>query len=222
MQNMGLRERKKRETRQRLLDAAESMFSQRYFDDVTIESIVEQANVSQKTFFNYFSSKSQLLKELLLDWMKSTQQWPASVEPGLTAYSAITPSNIDEILDWVVEHRRILKMAVKHTDFFDYIYVLDRDAGDDEYHLFSRIRRPRLLRVERAQERGLLRADISARGVCNLYDSLRMEVVRRWLYQPDELATREALDDRYYEAVEVLISGLALERAAIPETAATR
>lgn len=219
----GLRERKKRATRRDLVAAGEKLFTENEFDDVTVDQVAELANVSQKTFFNYFPSKSQLLKELLLDWLKDSQLWPEEVEPDLTLRSAITPANIEEILDWIVRHRRLMKMALRHTDFFDFIYLLDREDVEDEYHLFAAIRRPRIMRLERAQELRLVRNDVSARHICNLYDSLRLDIVRRWLYLPDEQATAEGLRSAYYEAVEVLLRGIshAAERpAAATESAA--
>jgi AcrR family transcriptional regulator len=56
-----LRERKKRETRQRLSDVATALFYARGFDAVTVEEIAAAANVSKVTVFNYFPRKEDLL-----------------------------------------------------------------------------------------------------------------------------------------------------------------
>ena len=60
------RERKKQETRQRLLECAWQLFQERGYDDTTVEDITEAADVAKGTFFNYFATKEVLLDEIAL------------------------------------------------------------------------------------------------------------------------------------------------------------
>ena len=57
----GLRERKKRETREAIARAAWKLFGRRGFDAVTVADIAAEANVSEKTVFNYFPAKEDLV-----------------------------------------------------------------------------------------------------------------------------------------------------------------
>jgi AcrR family transcriptional regulator len=57
----GLRERKKRATRQRISEVATVLFAERGFDNVTVAEVAEAANVSKMTVFNYFPHKEELI-----------------------------------------------------------------------------------------------------------------------------------------------------------------
>jgi AcrR family transcriptional regulator len=57
----GLRERKKRLTRQRISDVATAMFVARGYDNVKVFEIAEKVGVSEKTIYNYFPTKESLV-----------------------------------------------------------------------------------------------------------------------------------------------------------------
>ena len=56
-QSMGLRERKRRATRDAIERAAIALVSERGYDNVTVAQICELSSVSQGKFFNYFRTK---------------------------------------------------------------------------------------------------------------------------------------------------------------------
>jgi AcrR family transcriptional regulator len=57
----GLREAKKRRTRETIAQAAADLFRERGFAAVTIDDVASAANVSRQTVFNYFPTKEQML-----------------------------------------------------------------------------------------------------------------------------------------------------------------
>jgi AcrR family transcriptional regulator len=58
------RERRKLATRQALLDATQALLAKRSLDALSIDEIVERADVARGTFYNYFADKDALEREL--------------------------------------------------------------------------------------------------------------------------------------------------------------
>jgi AcrR family transcriptional regulator len=86
---VGLRERKKQQTRQLIFDAARSLFEAKGFDRVTVAEIARAADVSEVTVFNYFSTKEdlfyggmQFFEEELIEAVRSRP----TGEPALKAF----------------------------------------------------------------------------------------------------------------------------------------
>jgi AcrR family transcriptional regulator len=61
MSELGLRERKKQRTRQLIAETARGLFAERGFERVTVADVARAADVSQKTVFNYFPTKEDLV-----------------------------------------------------------------------------------------------------------------------------------------------------------------
>jgi AcrR family transcriptional regulator len=73
-ERVGLRERKKQQTRELIAQTARRLFGERGFDAVTVAEVAWAADVSRKTVFNYFPTKEdlfysglELFEERLLD-----------------------------------------------------------------------------------------------------------------------------------------------------------
>ena len=98
----GLRERKKQATRLALHEAALRLVAERGLDGVSVDDIAARADVSPRTFFNYFSSKDDAV--LGLDPEASGRQVqlflarPASESP-LRALRAVSRDQAVEMAD---------------------------------------------------------------------------------------------------------------------------
>lgn len=59
------RERKKLETKERIVECAVALFASRGYDSTTMEDIGECADVARATVFNYFARKEDIASELI-------------------------------------------------------------------------------------------------------------------------------------------------------------
>jgi AcrR family transcriptional regulator len=86
---LGLRERKKEQTRQLIAETARRLFSERGFERVTVAEIARTAEVSEQTVFNYFPTKEDLVYWRLQsfeDELLATIRERAPGEPALAAF----------------------------------------------------------------------------------------------------------------------------------------
>jgi AcrR family transcriptional regulator len=85
---LGLRERKKLQTRQLIAETARALFTERGFETVTVAEIARTADVSEKTVFNYFPTKEDLvywrLESFEAELLTTLRERP----PGETALAA--------------------------------------------------------------------------------------------------------------------------------------
>lgn len=72
-ETIGLRERKKIKARLAIERAALELVLERGYDGTTVEDICERAEVSKKTFFNYFPSKAAVISGRMADFPEADQ-----------------------------------------------------------------------------------------------------------------------------------------------------
>jgi AcrR family transcriptional regulator len=102
----GLRERKKRQTREVIAQTAMKLFAARGFDAVTVADVARAADVSEKTVFNYFAAKEDLVlhggeerRAALVEAIRTRPSGASIVEP----FRAGTMAFIDRLRDDPVE-----------------------------------------------------------------------------------------------------------------------
>ncbi|MFI9203210.1 TetR/AcrR family transcriptional regulator [Streptomyces sp. NPDC053048] len=86
---MGLREVKKRETRQLISDRATELFIEHGFERTTIAEIAAAARVAKKTVTNYFPRKEDLAFDHQDEFVAGLARTVAAREPGESALSAL-------------------------------------------------------------------------------------------------------------------------------------
>ncbi|MFF1742808.1 TetR/AcrR family transcriptional regulator [Streptomyces mirabilis] len=89
---MGLRERKKQQTRTALADTAMALFVARGFDRVTVAEVAQAAGVSVNTVFNYFPAKEDLFFDQQADVEAHLAEVVRNRAAGTSAVGAVHAS----------------------------------------------------------------------------------------------------------------------------------
>jgi AcrR family transcriptional regulator len=130
----GLRERKKRETRAALAEAALRLALEKGPEHVTVEEIAEAADVSVRTFFNYFSHKEHAIlgrNPEHLEWaLERMRTAPADESPLTTMWFVI-----DDILRALEEEGELSRRGELIMQSPDLVYQLIMSSFDDERQL---------------------------------------------------------------------------------------
>lgn len=92
----GVRERKRRETHQRITQAGLKLFLSRGFAATTLDDIASEAGISRRTFFSYFKSKDDIILSM------QDAAWAAMYADILKASPDAAP--IDAVRDVMVKH----------------------------------------------------------------------------------------------------------------------
>jgi AcrR family transcriptional regulator len=113
----GKRERRLRETRARIVDAAEELFAERGFDAVSVMEIARRAKVVEKTVFNHFPVKEGLvfdadppMRGALLDAVRRRPAGESvSAAAGSFVVAAMSMLGAPEAADGVARMARIVR-----------------------------------------------------------------------------------------------------------------
>lgn len=112
----GLRERKKRHTRDALLRAALELFIAQGYEKTTVDEIAEAVDVSQRTFFRYFTGKEEAafaVQEVVhTHFVRAVRERPAGEAPLEALRNAVLESwdTIGEAIEQIVPLDVYLRM----------------------------------------------------------------------------------------------------------------
>lgn len=129
----GLREKKKEQTRRRIAQSAVELLTTLRNDQVTIAAIAEHAEVSARTFHNYFPTREAALfyfLQIVVDrWVENIRNSPAGLGPIDIMYRLIDDSTSKEpgdpfsfaSLTRVIDHINYVTACEDQTEAYDVV-----------------------------------------------------------------------------------------------------
>ncbi|MGY1917172.1 TetR/AcrR family transcriptional regulator [Blastococcus sp. SYSU DS0973] len=117
LRGSGLRERRRQQTRNRIVDAATELFAERGFDAVSVVEIAQRAGVVEKTVFNHFPVKEGLvfdtdppMRAALLDAVRRRPAGESvAAAAGSFVVAAISLLGTPEAADGVGQMARVIR-----------------------------------------------------------------------------------------------------------------
>ena len=86
----GLRERRRRETKNQLVDVAFELFVKRGYNEVTMEQVARAAGVSRSTVYRRFPTKDDVVLEVPRRWLGAFDDAAADLSDGTSLVEAVS------------------------------------------------------------------------------------------------------------------------------------
>jgi AcrR family transcriptional regulator len=99
-----------RETRNKLLDAAEKEFGERGYHDAAISGITQRASVALGTFYVYFESKEEIFRALVTHMGHLTRAWIAERVSESPDRLTAERQGIEAFMEFVRGHGNLYKI----------------------------------------------------------------------------------------------------------------
>jgi AcrR family transcriptional regulator len=201
------REQSKNEQRERILDAARSLFAERGVEPVTMADVAATAGVARATVFNYFASKYALVEAITDDVVAYFEEMLAA---ALADDVTPTPALVRAL------YAQMGAGIEAYAGFFRGVFreIMKISVGLDEGAAARRTREVTSAQLVRLMERGLARGELNrvapAADLARAFDSLANGTITHWLY--DERS--DSLHERMARAAEIFLGAVAAKRFA--------
>jgi len=187
-----------RETRQRILDAARTVFTREGYGQAAVEAIVVEAGISRGAFYHHFAGKEELLRVLLDDHLRGEMMELRELGRGWSVREII-----EAVVAYQIEHLRSHLKGDLSLEFWAEAareeWVRDLVA---DFHRRARDGFATMLRL--GQATGAIRSDLNSEAAATLLLALFEGVSVLQMLDPDEFAA-EQLSEEWASLIERLI-----------------
>jgi len=109
-------------TRRKLLDAAEIEFGENGFARASISAITRRAGVAQGTFYLYFPSKGDALRELVRHMGRQLRQALSEATSGVASRLDVERQGLEAFIHFALAHQNLYKVVMESQFVDESIY----------------------------------------------------------------------------------------------------
>ena len=100
-------------TRERIVEAARSLFAEKGFDRTTTADIARKARISEGTIYRHFNSKKDLLKECVIPVLQKIIDFTEDYSPSENSLRALTIDLLEMRLQLFREHHQTFRIIFR-------------------------------------------------------------------------------------------------------------
>lgn len=193
------RDRKRAETRERIFRAAMQLFAERGFLDTTVEDITEAADVGKGTFFNYFPSKEHVLGVLHEIQLSKVAEAREAAVAGAQPVREILHHFMRRITEEPGRTQQLARGLIVTMFSSEYIREMFVKTLKRGGRLLAEV-------LERGQERGEIRRDLTADDLVRVFQQNVLGTLVHWSLNPPA-----ALQKRLDATFEIFWSGISAQ-----------
>jgi AcrR family transcriptional regulator len=172
---LSLRQRKKRETRARIIDVAIRMFGERGIAAPTVEEIAAAAEVGKGTIYNYFATKEEIVVAFMVEVEKRVQ--------GKVADFATRRGPLESILADFIRYQLELKEPYRDfvRVFMAQVYTRGAELLPHFEEMQKAINPPLIELFQNLLRRSLIREDANLDTLIEIFKLLHMGIITVWI-----------------------------------------
>ncbi|AKA69356.1 MULTISPECIES: TetR/AcrR family transcriptional regulator [Clostridium] len=191
-------DRKKRETRQKIIKVAMDLFHSQGFDDTTMEQIAEKTDIARKTLYNYFSMKEAIVDEYVRGISQGLAKENLRIIENLIDTKSRLMAVLNHSYDWVEKNPEITGICINYR-----LGNMVKEPGYKSTETGTQSILSKIISL--GQKEGEIRSDISVNLLVRHIDLLRSTMTFEWLNDP----SRFELHEEIVKLVDLFIYGAA-------------
>jgi AcrR family transcriptional regulator len=187
MVTKGRVERKKEETKQKIISTALRLFKQFGYNATTMEQIASEADIAKGTLYNYFPVKEEILSEYIKT--SFSQKNPSRIEhmKSLADTKALMGLILHELIEGVKAQKEIFEKYLTYRIQKVISLEKDKDAKSGIESLSNEI-------IYLGQQSGEIRSDIANGIIMDLFEFVFIEAAKQFYTNPAQFEEEKTIE----------------------------